>query len=49
MRPFSPKERGQGIIEYVLILILVGVIIYVLLTLLGPAITKFIQDLIAPV
>ncbi len=46
---FSPKERGQGIIEYVLILIIVGVTIFVLLTLLGPAIMKFIQDLIAPV
>ncbi|GAP39923.1 hypothetical protein ATC1_12461 [Flexilinea flocculi] len=47
--PFSPYERGQGILEYALILILVGVVIFVLLTLLGPAISKFISDLIAPV
>lgn len=47
--PFSPKEKGQGLIEYALILILVGVIIFVLLTLLGPAISKFISDLVAPV
>lgn len=49
MKHFSPKESGQGILEYVLIIILVGVIIFVLLTLLGPAITNFIQDLVAPV
>ncbi len=46
---FSPKEHGQGFIEYALILILVGVVIFVLLTLLGPAISKFIKDLVAPV
>ena len=47
--PFSSKEDGAGIIEYALILILVGVIIFVLLTLLGPAISKFISDMIATV
>ena len=47
--PFSPKEDGQGIIEYALILILVGIVIFVLLTLFGPAISKFISDLVAPV
>ncbi len=46
---FSHKERAQGLVEYVLILIIVGVTIFVLLTLLGPAIMKFVQDLIAPV
>lgn len=49
MKHFSPKESGHGILEYVLIIILVGVIIFVLLTLLGPAITNFIQDLVSPV
>ncbi|NMA13432.1 MAG: pilus assembly protein [Chloroflexi bacterium] len=49
MKLFSDKESGQGIIEYALILILVGVIIFVILTLLGPAISKFIQDLVAPI
>ena len=46
---FSHKEHAQRLVEYVLILIIVGVTIFVLLTLLGPAIMKFIQDLIAPV
>ena len=49
MNLFSHKERAQGLVEYVLILIIVGVTIFVLLTLLGPAIMKFVQDLIAPV
>ncbi len=49
MNLFSDSERAQGLIEYVLILIIVGVTIFVLLTLLGPAIMKFIQELIAPV
>ena len=47
--PFSSKEKGAGFVEYALILILVGIIIYVLLTLLGPAISKFISDLAASV
>ena len=49
MKDLSSKEDGAGLIEYALILILVGVIIYVLATLLGPAIAKFISDLMASV
>ena len=49
MRDLSSKEDGAGLIEYALILILVGVIIFVLATLLGPAISKFISDLMASV
>ena len=49
MKKFSSKEDGGGLIEYALILILVGVILYVLATLLGPAIAKFISDLMASV
>ena len=49
MKDLSSKEDGGGIIEYALILILVGVILYVLATLLGPAISKFISDLMASV
>lgn len=47
--PFSHKESGGGIIEYALILILVGIVIFVMVTLFGPAISKFISDLIATV
>lgn len=49
MKDLSSKEDGGGLIEYALILILVGIIIFVLVTLLGPAISKFISDLMASV
>ena len=49
MKDLSSKEDGAGFIEYALILILVGVIIFVLITLLGPAVSKFISDLMASV
>lgn len=49
MKDLSSKEEGAGLIEYALILILVGIIIFVLATLLGPAISKFISDLMASV
>jgi pilus assembly protein Flp/PilA len=35
---FSLKERGQGMVEYALILVLVAVVVIAVLTLLGPAI-----------
>ena len=35
---FSPKEKGQGLVEYALILVLVAVVVIVILALLGPAI-----------
>lgn len=49
MKDLSSKEDGGGLIEYALILILVGIILYVAAALLGPAITKFISDLMASV
>jgi pilus assembly protein Flp/PilA len=35
---FAPKEKGQGLVEYALILVLVAVVVIVILALLGPAI-----------
>lgn len=35
---FAPKEKGQGLVEYALILVLVAVVVIVILTMLGPAI-----------
>src|SRR5712692_3366823 len=35
---FRPKEEGQGLVEYALILVLVAVVVIAILTLLGPAI-----------
>lgn len=35
---FAPKEKGQGLVEYALILVLVAIVVIAILTLLGPAI-----------
>jgi pilus assembly protein Flp/PilA len=35
---FAPKEKGQGLVEYALILVLVAVVVIAILALLGPAI-----------
>lgn len=35
---FAPKEKGQGLVEYALILVLVSVVVIVILAMLGPAI-----------
>lgn len=35
---FSPKEKGQGLVEYALILVLVAIVVIVALTALGPII-----------
>ncbi len=35
---FSPKEKGQGLVEYALILVLVAIVVIAALTLLGPTI-----------
>ncbi|MBT7071150.1 MAG: Flp family type IVb pilin [Anaerolineae bacterium] len=35
---FSPKEKGQGLVEYALILVLVAVVVIVVLQVLGPLI-----------
>ena len=33
---FAPRERGQGLVEYALILVLVAIVVFAALTLLGP-------------
>jgi len=35
---FAPKEKGQGLVEYALILVLVAIVVIAVLVLLGPAI-----------
>jgi len=46
---FAPKEKGQGLVEYALILVLVAVVVIAVLTILGPIIgnvfTKIITGL----
>ena len=43
---FAPKERGQGLVEYALIIVLVAIIVLVILAILGPAIGNIFSDLI---
>jgi pilus assembly protein Flp/PilA len=35
---YTLKEKGQGLVEYALILVLVAIVVIVILALLGPAI-----------
>jgi len=35
---FSPKEKGQGLVEYALILVLVALVVIAALMILGPII-----------
>jgi pilus assembly protein Flp/PilA len=35
---FSPKEKGQGLVEYALILVLVAIVVIAALMVLGPVI-----------
>ncbi len=43
---FSPKEKGQGLVEYALILVLVAIVVIVILALLGPAIGQIFSNIV---
>jgi pilus assembly protein Flp/PilA len=43
---FAPKEKGQGLVEYALILVLVAVVVIAILALLGPAIANIFQNIV---
>ena len=43
---YVPKERGQGLVEYALILVLVAVVVIVILALLGPAIGNVFSNIV---
>ena len=42
---FSPKEKGQGLVEYALILVLVAIVVIAVLMLLGPIIGNVFSTL----
>ena len=44
---FAPKEKGQGLVEYALILVLVAVVVITILTLLGPAIGNVFSTILS--
>ncbi len=43
---FAKKEKGQGLIEYALIIVLVSIVVIAVLALLGPAIANIFQQII---
>jgi pilus assembly protein Flp/PilA len=43
---FAPKEKGQGLVEYALILVLVAVVVIAILALLGPAIANIFRNIV---
>ena len=40
------REKGQGLVEYALILVLVAVVVIAILTLLGPAIGNVFSSIV---
>jgi pilus assembly protein Flp/PilA len=43
---YLPREEGQGLVEYALILVLVAVVVIVILALLGPAIGNIFSNIV---
>ena len=43
---YQPREEGQGLVEYALILVLVAVVVIVILALLGPAVGNMFSNII---
>jgi pilus assembly protein Flp/PilA len=42
---YQPREEGQGLVEYALILVLVAVVVIVILALLGPTIGNIFSNI----
>ena len=42
---FSPKEKGLGLVEYALILVLVAIVVIAALMVLGPIIGNVFSDI----
>lgn len=42
---FSMKERGQGMVEYALILVLVAIVVIAALTLMGPLVRNIFSTI----
>lgn len=43
---YMPREKGQGLVEYALILVLVAVVVIVILALLGPSIGNIFSNIV---
>jgi pilus assembly protein Flp/PilA len=44
---FLPREEGQGLVEYALILVLVAVVVILILVLLGPIIGNAYSNVVS--
>jgi pilus assembly protein Flp/PilA len=44
---YMPREEGQGLVEYALILVLVAVVVIVILALLGPIIGNVFSNIVS--
>ncbi len=44
---YLPREEGQGLVEYALILVLVAVVVIIVLVLLGPAIGNIFSAIVS--
>jgi len=42
---YLPKEEGQGLVEYALILVLIAIVVIVVLGLLGTAVSNIFQTI----
>jgi len=43
---YLPRQKGQGLVEYALILVLVAVVVIAVLLLLGPAVGNVFSNII---
>jgi pilus assembly protein Flp/PilA len=43
---FLPREEGQGLVEYALILVLVAIVVIAILLLVGPAIGDVFSEIV---
>ena len=46
---YLPREEGQGLVEYALILVLIALVVIIILALLGPAVGNIFSNLVANV
>ncbi len=44
---YMPREEGQGLVEYALILVLVALVVIVILALLGPTIGNVFSNVVS--
>jgi len=43
---FTPREKGQGLVEYALILVLVAIVVIAILLLMGPVVGNVFSNIV---